>query len=143
MKYQTRDFGEIEIDVKQILTFNQPIYGFEDNGKYAFLQDPQVGKEIAWLQSLEESELCFILVAIRSVVPMYRPELPRDAEKLLGKGEYDYWAIAVIKDDFTKSTVNLKSPIIINWQTGFGAQMILEGDYPVRHPLMEEAKGSC
>ncbi len=143
MNYQTRDFGEIEIDIKQILIFNQPVYGFEDSKKYALLQDDEAGREIAWLQSLDEPSLCFILVDIRSVAAAYRPELPKDAEKLLGKGEYEYWAIAVIKDDLAKSTVNLKSPVVINWQTGFGAQIILEGDYPVRHPLVEEAKGSC
>jgi flagellar assembly factor FliW len=142
MKYQTRDFGETEIDVKQILTFNQPIYGFVDQ-KYAFLQDPGVGTEIAWLQSLDQPSLCFILVDIRAVFPQYRPDLPREATELLGRGKYDYWGIAVIKEDFTKSTVNLKSPVLINWDTGFGAQMILEEDYPVRQPLMEEAQGTC
>jgi flagellar assembly factor FliW len=49
----------------------------------------------------------------------------------------------VIQEDIMKSTVNLKSPVAVNWGTGFGAQVILEGDYPVRYPLMEEAQGIC
>jgi flagellar assembly factor FliW len=143
MRYQTRDFGEIEIENGQILRFAQPIFGFDDYQEYAVLHDPDVGMELAWLQSLDEPDLCFVLISPKAVEAVYQPRFPESLRNLIGEGEYEYWLIAVIQDDYAKSTVNLKSPVVINWKTGCGAQVILEGDYPLRRPLMEEAQGTC
>ena len=142
MIYKTRDFGEVEIETSKIIHFQQPIFGFDEYITYALLQDPEAGEDIAWLQSLDDSTLCFILVSKRLAAP-YSPEYPANLEKLVGSGEVNCWLIAVVQEEFIKSTINLKSPILINWQTGFGAQVILEGDYPVRKPLLEEADGAC
>ena len=57
MKYLTRDFGEIEIDAGQMLRFRQPLFGFDEYRDYAMLHDPEIGSDIAWLQSLEEPDL--------------------------------------------------------------------------------------
>jgi len=143
MKYQTRDFGEVEIETGQMLNFSQPVYGFDEFQQYAVLHDPDVGMDIAWLQSLDEPDLCFVLVSAKVVSADYQPRFPAELETLIGTGEFEYWLIAVIQEDITKSTINLKSPVVINWKTGFGAQVILEGDYPVRRPLMEEAPEVC
>ena len=143
MKYLTRDFGEIEIEAGQVLSFPRPIYGFEEYRGYAVLHDPEMGEEIAWLQSLDEPDLCFVLISSRAVATPYAPQPPDEVEEAIGAGEYECWLIAVIQEDISKSTINLKSPVFINWRTGLGAQVILEGDYPVRHPLIEEAAGQC
>ncbi|MCL2121455.1 MAG: flagellar assembly protein FliW [Clostridiales bacterium] len=142
MKVQTRDFGELEIESGQMLHFRQPLFGFDAYHHYAVLHDPDLGMDIAWLQSLEEADLCFVLVSTQVVQSGYQPQMPAGLESLVGEGEYECWLIAVVQEDFTQSTINLKSPVVINWKTGFGAQVILEGDYPVRYPLMEEA-ASC
>ena len=143
MKYQTRDFGEIDIETGQMINFRQPIFGFDEFQTYALLHDPDIGEEIAWLQSLDDPGLCFVVVNPRAVRANYQPHLPYNLDQLVGEGEYEYWLIAVIKEEYTASTINLKSPVIINWKTGFGAQVILDGDYPIRQPLMEEAEGTC
>ena len=143
MKYQTRDFGEVEIETGQMINFRQPIFGFDDFQSYALLHDPDMGEEIAWLQSLDDPELCFIMISPKAVQAVYQPVFPGNMDQLLGDGDFECWLIAVIREEFTKSTINLKSPVVINWKTGFGAQVILDGDYPVRQPLMEEAEGVC
>ena len=145
MKYMTRDFGEIEIEDGQKISFHQPVFGFEDYQDYAILHDPDIGMEVAWLQSLEDPALCFVLVSPRVAPAYYQPEpaFPDNLENLVGKGEYECWLIAVIQDDMMKSTVNLKSPVVINWALGCGAQVLLDGDYPVRYPLLEEAQAAC
>jgi len=143
MRFLTRDFGEIEIETDQVISFRQPIFGFDSLQLYTMLRDPEAGEDIVWLQSLESPELCFILVSARVLNGVYIPTLPNGTERLIGDGEYECWLIAVIKDDFTKSTINLKSPVLINWKTGLGAQVILDGDYPIRHPLMGEAEDTC
>ena len=143
MNVLTRDFGEVEVETNQIVNFRQPIFGFEDFQQYAVLHDPDAGDEIAWLQSLEEPGLCFILVSARVIGTDYQPQLPVGLDKLIGEGEAECWLIAVIRDELVKSTINLKSPVYINIKTGFGAQILLDGDYPVRYPFMGEAAETC
>ena len=143
MKFLTRDFGEIDIEASQMLDFQQPIFGFDMYTSYAVLHDPEIGDDVAWLQSLEEPDLCFVLINPNVVAASYLPRFPAGIHDVVGEGEYEHWLIAVVQEDFTKSTINLKSPVVINWKTGCGAQVILEGDYPVRYPLVEEVPGSC
>lgn len=139
MKYQTRDFGAVELDESQIIEFVRPVFGFEKYHKFTVLCDETIGTRITWLQSLEEPGLCFILADPDAISADYAPILPPETERLLGAGEYACWAIAVIREN-GKSTANLKSPILINMESGRGMQVILDQEYPVRFPLVGEAQ---
>lgn len=140
MIYKTRDFGEREIPDSKVIIFKQPVFGFDDYKRYTLIFDEEIGEQIVWLQSLEEPGLCFLLFNPSQYEDFYRPEITEENEKLLGTGEYVCWTVLSLKEDFEASTVNLKSPVIINSTTGVAAQILLEQDYPVRHPIMEGAK---
>ena len=140
MIYKTRDFGEREIPDSKVIIFKQPIFGFDDYKRYTLIFDEEIGDQIVWLQSLEEPGLCFLLFNPSQFEDFYKPEITEENEKLLGTGDYVCWTVLSLKEDFEASTVNLKSPVIINSTTGVAAQVILEQDYPVRHPIMEGAK---
>ena len=140
MIYKTRDFGEREIPDSKVIIFKQPVFGFDDYKRYTLIFDEEIGEQIVWLQSLEEPGLCFLLFNPSQYEEFYKPEITEENEKLLGTGDYACWTVLSLKDDFEASTVNLKSPVIINTTTGVAAQIILEQDYPVRHPIMEGAK---
>ncbi|MBR6552112.1 MAG: flagellar assembly protein FliW [Clostridia bacterium] len=137
MIYKTRDFGEREIPDSKIIVFKQPIFGFDDYKRYTLIFDEEIGEQIVWLQSLEEPELCFLLFDPSAYESFYKPEITVDIEKCLGIGEYTCWVVLSVKENFNDSTVNLKSPVIINTTTGVALQTILEQDYPVRHPVLE------
>ena len=137
MIYKTRDFGEREIPDSKVIIFKQPIFGFEDYTRYTMNFDEEIGEQIVWLQSLEEPELCFFLFDPSAFDDFYKPEITEDTEKSLGAGEYACWVVLSVKEDFNESTVNLKSPIVINTATGVAVQTILEQDYPIRHPVIE------
>lgn len=137
MIYKTRDFGEREIPDSKVIIFKQPIFGFEDYTRYTMIFDEEIGEQIVWLQSLEEPELCFFLFDPSAFEDFYKPEITEDTEKSLGAGEYACWVVLSVKEDFNESTVNLKSPIVINTATGVAVQTILEQDYPIRHPVIE------
>ena len=137
MIYKTRDFGEREIPDSKVIIFKQPIFGFEDYTRYTMIFDEEIGEQIVWLQSLEEPELCFFLFDPSAFDDFYKPEMTEDTEKSLGAGEYACWVVLSVKEDFNESTVNLKSPIVINTATGVAVQTILEQDYPIRHPVIE------
>lgn len=137
MIYKTRDFGEREIPDSKIIIFKQPIFGFDDYTRYTLIFDEEIGEQIVWLQSLEEPELCFLLFDPSAFSDFYKPEITEEVEKSLGSGDYACWVVLSVKEDFNDSTVNLKSPIVVNTATGVAVQTILEQDYPVRHPVLE------
>ena len=143
MKLFTRDLGEIEIDEKDIVTFTGPIFGFEKYRRFVFLYQEEIVENFIWLQSVEEPELCFILVQPDLVTDDYQPQLPKEAKTLLGDGDWMCWLIVSLREPFQDSTVNLRSPIVVNPELRQAAQFVLEGNLPIRHPLVREGEKKC
>lgn len=138
MKIETRDFGIVEIQDNNIITFKQPIYGFEEYTQYVLVTDSNMGNGICWLQSIEQKSVCFILMNPLQVRKDYAPVVMQDILLTLQaapEDDLDCWVIAVIGETFRRSTVNLKSPIIINHKTNLAMQVILDQDYPIRTPI--------
>ncbi len=138
MKIETRDFGIVEIQDNNIITFKQPIYGFEEYTQYVLVTDSNMGNGICWLQSIEQKSVCFILMNPLQVRKDYAPVVMQDILITLQaapEDDLDCWVIAVIGETFRRSTVNLKSPIIINHKTNLAMQVILDQDYPIRMPI--------
>lgn len=139
MMIETRNFGSMEIDTEQVVHFKQTLYGFEEQRDFVVLSDSNIGDCFLWLQSITSKEVCFILVDPAALPERYDPLLPGEMATLL---EIDdpldviVRLVAVIPEKFTESTVNLKSPIIINTVRRCAAQVMLEEDYPVRAPLV-------
>lgn len=142
MLIRTRDFGEIQIAPQDIITFEGAIFGFEDYREFVFLFQEDVSEHFVWLQSTQEPDLCFILVDPALTEEEYRPHIPDSIVQLLEPGEYMCWVTTVIKERFEDSTVNLKSPIVVNPATRKAAQVILEQEYPLQHPLLSRKEGA-
>lgn len=140
MKIMTRDFGEIDVQEQDLITFSAPIFGFEHLTKFAVLMDDALDGEFVWLQSAEDSSVCFVLAASTKLIPGYAPQLPDEVEKTLGGGTYELWNVMVVAEDFKLSTVNLKSPIIFNLSANTAMQVILEDTFPIRHPMFQSEK---
>ncbi len=136
-EYSTREFGTITVAPDEELVFSQPPFGFEQCKRFCLLQDSEIGNHIAWLQSLDDPDLCFVLFDPSGLAPYYAPVLPDNIDELVGDGQLECWVIAVVPQDFLDTTVNLKSPIILNVHRRRGAQIILNQEYPVRFPLMK------
>ncbi len=143
MMIKTRDFGEVDISEKDVYHFTQPLFGFEDYTDFAILNDKEIGENLIWLQSVQEQGLCFILVDPSGMSSSFLPELPAGAEALLGKGDCLCWVVAVVPQNFKDSSVNLKSPVFINTETHLAAQIMLEGDYPVKFFFLKEGNDQC
>ena len=73
LKILTRDFGEVEISEDDVITFIEPIFGFKDYSRFAVLTEESIGLDFAWLQSVEDASVCFILVNPSTVVGQYNP----------------------------------------------------------------------
>ena len=141
MKIETRDFGTIEIGEEKIYHFTQPLFGFEQYTDFVVLHDEEIGESFVWLQSTQEPQLCFIMMDPNAVTENYAPALPPEFDGLLGEGDCFCWVVAVVPEELRDSTVNLRSPVFLNPANKRGAQIILEGDYPVRFPIAKGGVG--
>ncbi len=137
MKIQTRDFGEVEISNQDIFTFEQPIFGFEDYKKFVFLYDDQLNEYFVWLQSVENPDVCFILVDPTKIIEDYNVNLSNEVFDTLGDGELALWFVTVMEEDLMESTANLRAPFIFNVENKKAMQVVLEEDYNIKHYIFK------
>ena len=135
MNVLTRDFGEIEANEKDIISFKEKIFGFEDYSDFVMLFDEEVGNSFGWLQSVEEPEVCFLVANPDLLSVEYTPSVSDQTVKALGGEFNEVWLVMTAGECLENSTVNMKSPVIINSANGFAAQVILEEDYEIRHRI--------
>ncbi len=140
MNILTRDFGEIEVAPEDIITFVSPMFGFEEMNRYVFLFAEE-NTNIVWLQSVDNPHICFILADPKIVEDNYNPRLSPEVRGALGEGDYLFWLVVVVAEVFRDSTINMKSPVVVNLHTKRAVQTILEEDYPLRRPLAGSQEG--
>ena len=133
MKVQTKWFGEIEVSDDKIITFDKGIIGFEDWKKYTLVYDAEKEENISiiWLQAIDEPTLALPVMKPEFVYETYDPVVEDELLKSLGDD---------IQDD-TKMTINLKAPIIVDFDTMKGIQLIADNsEYQVRYPIYDILK---
>lgn len=138
---KTRDFNEVSITEESIINFPEGLYGFEDHRKFALIAPSGENKFPMWLQSIDELNPCFIVFDPLSVKDDYGVDIsPREQEilELEDKDDIRCVVIAVIPDDYTKATVNLKCPVLINIKKNIGMQIILDDELSIREPLFKK-----
>ncbi|MBZ4671701.1 MAG: flagellar assembly factor FliW [Clostridiales bacterium] len=141
---KTRDFGEIPVSKENIIHFPKGIYAFEDIKSFVLISPLGENKFPMWLQSAQSVEPCFIVYNPFEVFGGYSPLADNEAKSEIGFEDGDelvYLAIAVIPQDYKKTTINLKSPIVVNKTKLRAVQVILEQDYPIRFPVFEKGDG--
>lgn len=143
IKINSRDFGETEVSEKAVFEFPNGLFAFEDDRRFALLSPLGEDTYPMWLQSTERKELCFIVFDPSLIDEGYNVVLNESEKKILSVNEGDEircLAIAKVPEDFRKTTVNMKSPIVINPKTNVALQVILPLDYPFRHPIYESGE---
>ena len=141
MMIHTSRFGEIEVDEGSIITFDQGIPGFEEMKRYVLICDDN-RLPFAFLQSVEDGNLAFVLTDPFAFYPDYAFDLPEDVREQLSitkEQEVSVWSIVSVRENILESTINLLAPIVINNTTKLAQQAVLHGSvYQTRHPLMEQ-----
>ena len=140
-RIKTRDFGEIEISQKDMITFPSGLFAFEDLRNFVIISPLGEGIYPMWLQSAEDEKPCFIVYNPFEIIKDYSPGLSQADKKSIDFSDGDelfYLVIAVVPTDVKKTTVNLKSPVLINMEKKLAGQIILDADYPLRMRLFEE-----
>ena len=140
MIIKTRDFGEEEISEEVIIDFPNGVYAFEENKRFVLLSPCGEDKYPMWLQSVDNPNLCFIVFDPREFVPDYSVEIDGETRTLLEAdgAELDLLCMAVVPDEYINTTLNLKSPIVINSTAKKGVQVIAAENYPLKFPAFKK-----
>ncbi len=137
MKVETQQFGELEFTEELIVRFPKGIIGFEEARNFIIINHEDY-EPFRWLISVDQKELGFPLLNPFLVKPDYGKDLPDQlVERLFSSEEaLDIFCVVTIKGEDGKVTINLKSPIIVDYQTKTGEQIILPSDdIPIALPI--------
>ncbi len=146
MKVQTKPYGLIEVDERQMIHFPTGILGFETLSHYVLLDAIQ--QPFFWLQSIDMAEIAFVMISPYIFRPDYDPSLPDEEYREIGlEGKDDenlllFSIVTIPPNNHQGMTANLQGPVIINRQSRIARQSI-SGNlaWNTKHLIMEEFAG--
>lgn len=133
--------GEVEYTDKDVIHMERGLYGFEDIKKYLLIQNPDNDLPYMWLQSLSDQKVSFLVTNPFYFVSDYDFELPDAVVKKLEINSIEdiqILSIVVIPEKVEDTTMNLKSPVILNHKINRAEQIILDGKYNLRYKLFSK-----
>ena len=145
MLLETTRFGGIEVAPDSIITFSQPIIGFQKFRRFVLLPGP-TDHNVKWLQSVDSGELAFIIMDPASVIPDYAITLSAHELTELAVSsvsELEVYTLVVVPEDRSQIRTNLRAPIVINPVQRLAKQTILEmSPYPIQFFLAQAQRRS-
>ncbi len=142
MKLQTSYIGEVEYNEGEIITFPEPILGFENLTKYILVGAITDEFPFLWLQSVEDENVVFILTNPFLFVEDYDFNIGDSSIKLLQTDKPEdievLTMIVIPSGDTSRITTNLKSPIVINVEKRIATQVVLDEDYDLKHSIFDK-----
>lgn len=145
MNLKTRLFGEIFVDEKKVICFEDGLIGFEQLKKFMIIHDADAkSHKMLWLQSLDDTDIAFPVIDPLVAKPDYNPTVEDELFKNIGEIKEDGLLVLTtitVPKDIIKMSVNLKAPIVINSVTLRGCQIIVDNeDYPVKYCIYDILK---
>lgn len=138
MKVTGTRFGTLDLHDELLWTFPSGILGFPDWTRYVLL-DHDTEAPVKWLQCVEEGSLAFVIMDPTLFKPDYWIEITEDAMaeiKAGGTGDLALMTILTIPSgEPTAITANLRGPLLLNWHTKLGKQLVLDDTFPTRYPI--------
>ncbi|WP_003544001.1 flagellar assembly protein FliW [Desulfotomaculum nigrificans] len=124
--------------------FEQGLPGFT-HLRYFIISSPFEDNPFYYLQSVEEAEICFLIVNPFALTQSYEFDLPDSvSESLEIKSPSDIvvFNIVNVRGDLASATVNLQAPLVINIVNHKGMQVVLnDPGLNLREPLKNLLQG--
>jgi len=138
----SKNLGAITWDRASEVEFPCGLPGFEDRHRFVAVHFTHTDP-VMFLQSVDDTALCFITLPVRAVQFDYRlvvseedlelVGLPKDRQPRIGE---DVNCLAVLSLGEAGGTANLLAPVIINLKNLKAVQAVAqEGGYSHQHPL--------
>lgn len=143
MLIKTKHFGEVEIDEANILSFEEGVFGFEEEKSFILLYDGEgEASPFCWLQAIGDEKICLPLINPVSYFPNYDPEIAGGLVARIGElkeEDLELFTVVVVPENIKKMTTNLMAPILVNVKTKKGIQVIVQDEeYQIRHNLYDQ-----
>ena len=141
----TKIFGQIAVEDDKIIHFDIGILGFPTLQDFTLIYDIDKGNEAAikWLQSLQEPAFAMPVMNPELVVAGYNPKFQQELLAPLGDNLNSdnilmFVTVTIPKNDITKTTVNLKAPIIVSIDNRKAVQLINDDEaYSVKYAIYD------
>lgn len=137
IEVDSKAFGRIAIEDRQLVRFPAGLFGFPELTEYALIDAAR--PPFYWLQSTEVQQTAFVVLNPYEVTPNYVLDIPpADLEAIEDPPAEDLvvFAIVTIPNDRTRMSINLQGPVIINRYSRVGRQAIsLDPRWRTRHFL--------
>ncbi|MBU5594111.1 flagellar assembly protein FliW [Amphibacillus sp. MSJ-3] len=138
MNIQTKYFGALTIAEADLIKFPNGLPGFPDEKNFALINIPD-NPTFLVLQSITEENIAFIVMPPLELYQDYEVKLDDSTLELLEiESEQDVSLLGIItlKEKFSKSTINLQAPIVINHRKRLAKQYITNHKaYSTQTPL--------
>jgi len=135
MQIQSSRFGKMDINQSDMLLMPQGLIGFETCRHWVLLSS-QGNEEVAWLQSVTQSNVAIPVVSPRRFASNYRAHVHRRSLALLHLHTEDQlYVLSVVSKSGVTLTANLKSPILLNASRHIAIQVVVTDDQPLALPL--------
>jgi flagellar assembly factor FliW len=135
MYVMTTRFGNVPIEPTDVLRFEQGLIGMEMCREWVLLADNS-HDGLAWLQSLDRSEVALAVVSPRRFVEDYQVRVnSRDLAPLGPASAKSLQVLAILNRHDDTLTLNLKAPIVVNLTTSRGRQVVAKNDHEVQFVL--------
>lgn len=137
MLIQSTRFGQVEIDDSRVMAFPKGLVGFPNSRQFALIQTNEEGV-FFWLQSVERTELAFVVCDPRVFVPDYRIPIKSEDLDLIGLAEpSDAQVLVIVNKSDEMLTGNLQGPLVVNAKTLTATQLVLSDKrYTTKHPFI-------
>ena len=133
--------GEVQYAEADIITLSSPLLGFPDLNDFILISNDK-SYPFLWFQSVQDKDICFILVEPELFATDYAPKLNKREAKILGlddKTTTKLFAIVVFPDQPKNATMNLRAPLVVNVEKKLAKQVILEDDkWQIKTPLFNK-----
>lgn len=141
MKISTKNFGELDVLDKDIITFDTPLSGLPNSNRYVLISKDE-DNLFFWLQSVDEPELSICIIDMFKIMPEYDPKVSEIQVMALGESTYENirtYNTLVVPEDIEQTRANLLAPIVININTMKAAQIIATNDdYDIAFKIFEK-----
>lgn len=143
VKIKTKNFGTMDIEEKQRITFPEGILGFPEQKEYYLIIKED--SPFLWLQSKEKENLAFVLINPYLFQPEYQLNVSSREWDILGINpdgdDFLIFAIVTIPENPEDMTANLQGPILINPKQKLGVQAIsLDETHSIKNRILPALK---
>ena len=135
IRFESRRVGPIEVLAEDVLTF-KPLPGFPNRTRFVLMEHADAS-EMAWLVSLDDPDLAFVVANPWTFFPSYDPPVSKAHLSGLGiEKREEVEILCLVTLDGKSIHLNLVAPLLINASTRRALQVVSDDRrYTTRAPI--------